>query len=99
MKELFFLTVFTAVFSMNAFSQTGRIAHRSHSGKNGVTRIQGSDNFGLPDGENAKRAKKKAEGEQNSKNKAVEKAATPASNTTKTKKAKSKSEAQKAPSN
>jgi hypothetical protein len=99
MKELFFLTVFVAAFSINAFSQTGRIAHRSHSGKNGVSGIQGSDNFGLPDGENAKRAKKKADGEQNSKNKTVEKAATPASNTTKTKKPKSKPESQKAPSN
>jgi hypothetical protein len=47
-------------------------------------RFQGSDNFGLPDGETAKRAKKKAGSEQQSKNKSVEKAATPATPGTET---------------
>jgi hypothetical protein len=99
MKELLFLTVFVAAFSMSAFSQTARIAHRSHSGKSGVLRIQGFDNFGLPDGENAKKTKKKAGGEQHSKDKSVEKAATPATRSTEKPKSKSEKVQKSVPSN
>ena len=49
MKQVFFLLVFTAI-SVIGFSQTKRIAHRSHSGKDYSFNISftGSDNFGLP---------------------------------------------------
>lgn len=43
------ITSFLALFlSLNCFSQTERIAHRSHSGKNKNFKITGKDNWGLP---------------------------------------------------
>jgi len=48
MKQAFFLLGFLAI-SLLSFSQTKRIAHRSHSGKDNSFVITDSpDNFGLP---------------------------------------------------
>jgi hypothetical protein len=48
MKKIFFLSCFLFI-AMVAFSQTKRVAHRSHSGKNNTFSVIGStDNFGLP---------------------------------------------------
>lgn len=47
MKKIFlFGVLFTASF--NVFSQTKKIAHRSHSGKNSTLILTTEDNFGIP---------------------------------------------------
>ncbi len=48
MKNLLALVAFGALFSSTAFSQTKKIAHRSHSGKNSTFNIKEEGNFGLP---------------------------------------------------
>ena len=45
-KALLLGVLFTA--SVNVFSQTKKIAHRSHSGKNSTLILTTEDNFGLP---------------------------------------------------
>ena len=50
-KALLLGVLFTA--SVNVFSQTKKIAHRSHSGKNSTLILTTEDNFGLPN--NAKK--------------------------------------------
>jgi hypothetical protein len=47
MKQLTLFVVLMLV-SILAFSQTKRIAHRSHSGKDHTFNLFGPDNFGLP---------------------------------------------------
>ncbi|HEX2628435.1 MAG TPA: hypothetical protein VHM26_05480 [Chitinophagaceae bacterium] len=47
MKPVFLLLVCIA-FSAACFSQTKRIAHRSHSGSNASFTLSGEGNFGLP---------------------------------------------------
>ena len=47
MKKIF-MVLLAVVISVAGFSQTKRIAHRSHSGKNNEFSINGEDNFGLP---------------------------------------------------
>ena len=48
MKKIFFLAAFLFI-ALISFSQTKRIAHRSHSGKdNTFSILAGADNFGLP---------------------------------------------------
>ena len=48
MKKSLFLIIFTTI-SLLGFSQTKRIAHRSHSGSDNTFSItNGFDNFGLP---------------------------------------------------
>ncbi|MES2429365.1 MAG: hypothetical protein V4556_00430 [Bacteroidota bacterium] len=42
------VVLFAVCFSVNAFAQTERIAHRSHSGKATTYKITGKDNWGLP---------------------------------------------------
>ncbi len=46
MKTLLFLFIIFA-FSLNGFSQTEKIAHRSHSGKDAAFRIRGNGNWGI----------------------------------------------------
>ena len=46
MKKIFLVTVAMALFSVAGFSQTKKIAHRSHSGKDNTFSIFGPDNFG-----------------------------------------------------
>jgi hypothetical protein len=58
MKKALFLLVFTAI-SLLSFSQTKRIAHRSHSGTDKTFTITASaDNFGLPVPDSTKKIKK-----------------------------------------
>ena len=57
MKNLIALVAFGALFNSAAFSQTKKIAHRSHSGKNTTFKIDGEDNFGLPSNSGNKTAK------------------------------------------
>lgn len=47
MKQVVLLLVCTAL-SVACFSQTKRIAHRSHSGSNHSFNLSGEGNFGLP---------------------------------------------------
>ncbi|MBK6903604.1 MAG: hypothetical protein IPH04_12585 [Saprospirales bacterium] len=48
MKYVALLLLFFLAASSPAFSQTKRIAHRSHSGQDHTLRFGGADNFGLP---------------------------------------------------
>ncbi len=48
MKKLLVLGILFTL-SFNAFSQTKKIAHRSHSGKNSTLILTTEDNFGLPE--------------------------------------------------
>ena len=58
MKKAFILLGFT-VISLLGFSQTKRIAHRSHSGSDNTFTITSStDNFGLPVPDSTKKTKK-----------------------------------------
>lgn len=46
--KILIVSFFALFFSLHCFSQTERIAHRSHSGKNKSFKITGKDNWGLP---------------------------------------------------
>ncbi len=46
--KILIASFFALFFSLNCFSQTERIAHRSHSGKNKNFKITGKDNWGIP---------------------------------------------------
>ena len=60
--KIFLLFIAMAVFSATGFSQTKKIAHRSHSGKAASFTICGADNFGeTPEMVEAAKKKKEAE--------------------------------------
>jgi hypothetical protein len=57
MKQACFLLIFV-LGSIVSFSQTKRIAHRSHSGKNNTIFFSSTGNFGLPEEHKKEKAKK-----------------------------------------
>lgn len=48
MKNISLLLIILFSFAMNGFSQTKKISHRSHSGKDATLIMDDEDNFGLP---------------------------------------------------
>lgn len=48
MNKLIVCTALASLFTLTGFSQTKKIAHRSHSGKNPTFNVKEEGNFGLP---------------------------------------------------
>src|SRR5438046_914806 len=47
MKKLSLVIMLVLAATLVTFSQTKKIAHRSHSGKNSLLKFDGADNFGV----------------------------------------------------